>query len=69
MFRKPFRRPNLIIPSEAVFCVLREFYVVGRIGVNEVVRLNRDMIEGRVYKFPIGEYWSICQESAFVIDC
>ena len=47
---QPHRSALLVVPREAVLCIVREFHVVGRIGIDEVVA-----VEGHTLYIHAGE--------------
>src|SRR5581483_9511285 len=51
MLRKPFRRAFLFFPAEAAFRILREFNIVRRVGVDEIVVLHGQIFEVAVREF------------------
>src|SRR6266702_1078697 len=68
MLRKPFRCLYLVLPSECLFAILREFHIKRRIGVNEIVwfQFQRCEIEG--CEPPTGEEHRIITEILHVIN-
>src|SRR5689334_8003125 len=68
MLRKPMRQAFLILPREALPGVLRELYVVWRIGIDKVVRLELDGLEIAASKIPVGQEGLVFREIVLVPD-
>src|ERR1700730_5623154 len=65
---KPLGRSYLVFPTEALFGVAREFDIVWRIRVNEIVWLKCDRFKIRVHKIPIRTALTIGSEVSRVRD-
>ena len=52
MARQPVCKSDLVIPTKVLFGVLRKFNVIGRICVDEIVRLQRETIEIAARELP-----------------
>ena len=55
MLGKPFSSALLFLPAESTLRVLGEFDIIWRIGVDEIVRPNRELREVSVRELEGGE--------------
>ena len=65
---EPSCQSYLILPREVLLGVLRELDVVGRVGIDEIVRFQLDLFEVTTAKIPVRENRSILGEILFVRD-
>ena len=68
MLCEPFGRSFLIVPRKAVFRVMRELDIVGWIGVNEIVAVERNDFNIGAGERSIREHVSVRCEVARVAD-
>ena len=68
MPREPLSGSNLVVPAEAPFRIRRELDVVGRVSVDEVARLERDLLEVRAQERPFPECSPIRRKVADIFD-
>ena len=68
MAREPFRRSDLIVPGESALRIGCEVYIVGRIGVDEVIAGESDLLEIGVGEFPVLEGVLVLREIVCVTD-
>ena len=65
MPREPLRQSYLFIPAEVFLRVLRELNVIGRIGIDEIVGLERQLFEIHTHKVPLREGGGVFCEIRF----
>ncbi len=65
---QPCSSSYLVVPRERVSSVVGELHVVGRVSVDEVVRLEQDALEVAHRELPSGEYVRIFGEIPSVFD-
>ena len=68
MLRKPPGCSLLVFPSEAVFRVMRELDIVGRIGVYKIVALEGNGFHVRARERPVTEHVAVRREVARVTN-
>ncbi len=65
---EPVDEPDLVVPGEPLLGVLRELHVVGRVGVDEVPLLERNLLEVHADEVPAREGSPVAREVARVRD-
>ena len=65
---QPLGEAHLIVPPEAILSVLGELDIVGRVGVDEVVRLERDPVEIETRELPVSKDGAVGREVGRVVD-
>src|SRR5687768_7010354 len=65
--QKP-RRANLIIPRETTRAVRRELYIIRRIRIDEIFRLDFESFDIFIAKLPLAEDRRIMSEGRRVVD-
>src|SRR6266851_2061837 len=68
MAREKLRQPHLLVPAELLPRILREFYVVGRIGIDEIARFEFQSLEVAGRKVPSLERRPVGGKVARVVD-
>src|SRR5260370_10414844 len=65
---EPSGRPLLIRPRESVLRVLRELYVIGRIGIDEITTGQRDCFHVNIRERPARKDVSVLREVLRIAD-
>ena len=68
MAREKLGKAHLFVPAEGFFGILRELDVVGRVGVDEVARIERQRLEITGREVPLFERRAVGGKVAHIID-
>src|SRR5437763_16772467 len=69
MTRQPFHGAHLIFPRKTARVVRRELYIIRRIGVDEIIRLELDRLNISIAELPAPEDRGIVRKVARVVNC